>query len=192
MKTDKKIIIGYGQPEGGPQRTHTATVHRTWVTSRFRGQKAQPGLAQSVCIHSDEHVMEFPNYSTIYKDVWLGNLDVSYIKDAAAGTSNIQAHQPHTFSEITVKLICIHNFKWEDWYSLSKAWFHLFLSTPTFCEQHTNDSCVGKVLILYNSTMFYSTLFKTNSSRSSLLISFHVPQLPLILSPHSVTTWTLH
>jgi hypothetical protein len=88
-------------------------------------------------------------------------------------------------------LICIHNLNWEDWYSLSKAWFHLFQSTPTFCEIHTNASCIGKLLILYNSTMFYSPLFKTSSSRSSLLISFHVPQLPLILSllcgPYIVT-----
>jgi len=125
-KNWQKIIIGYGQPEGGTHRWHTATVHRRWVTNRCRGQQAQPGLAQSVCILPDEHVMEFPNYSAIYKDVWLGNLDVSYIKDAAVATSNIQAHQPHTFSEITENLICIHNFKWEDWYSLSKAWFHLF------------------------------------------------------------------
>jgi hypothetical protein len=58
--------------------------------------------------------MEFPNYSAIYKDVWLGNLDVSYIKNAAAATSNIQAHQAHTFIEIAENFICIHNFKWED------------------------------------------------------------------------------
>lgn len=69
--------------------------------------------------------MEFPNYSAIHEDVWLGNLDVSHIKDAAAATSNILAHQPHTFSEVTENLIGNHNFNWEDWYSLSKAWFHL-------------------------------------------------------------------
>jgi hypothetical protein len=88
-------------------------------------------------------------------------------------------------------LICIHNLNWEDWYNLSKAWVHLFHSTPTFCEQHTNVSCIGKLLILYNSAMFYLPLFKTSSSRSSLLISFHVPKLPLILSllcgPYIVT-----
>lgn len=84
------------------------------MKSRCGGQQTQPGLAQSVCIPPDEHVMEFPNYNAIYEDVWLGNLNVSHIKDAAVATSNTQAHQPHTFSEITKNLICIHNFNWED------------------------------------------------------------------------------
>jgi len=84
------------------------------VKSRCEGQQAQPGLAQSVYILPDEHVMEFPNYSAIYDNVWLENLNVSHIKDTAATTSNIQAHQPHTFSEITENLICIHNLNWED------------------------------------------------------------------------------
>lgn len=72
------------------------------------------GSAQSVCLLPDEHVMEFPNYSPIYEVVWLGNLDVSHIKDRAEATATIQAHQPHTFREVTENLICNHNFNWED------------------------------------------------------------------------------
>jgi hypothetical protein len=75
-----------------------------------RLEQAQPGLAQSVCILPDEHVMELPHYSAIYEDVWLGNLNISHIKDAAEASSNIQAHQPHTFTVVAENLICIHNF----------------------------------------------------------------------------------
>ena len=173
----------------GPHGRDTASVHKKWVNSRCGGQQGQ------LCLYAYFQMnmwWEFPNYSPIYEVVWLGNLDVSHIKDGAESTANIQAHQPHTFREVTENLICNHNFNWEDWYSLSNAWFHLFQSTPSFCEQHTNVSCVGKLQILYHSTMFYSPLLKTSSSRSSLLIFFHVPQLPLILLLHSVITWTLH
>jgi hypothetical protein len=72
------------------------------------------GLAQSVCILSDEHVMKFPNYSAIYEYMWVGNLDISHIKDAAAATFNIQAHQPRTFRDVAENLICFHNFNCKD------------------------------------------------------------------------------